>query len=207
MTWFHPADDLSDKAEAELKSLADLGSSEAAAVADCLNTIAENGDYQAEDKYLVGCAGEIRDYAQRFIKEVRPGKFGLLVEKRYINEKNDDRTTVTGTLYTDEPYEPYADMEERKLSSLDNRVVWNRSPQLDDDWAYEDWSFSWRTVPVEYILALEDGTWITEQIDVPLAPDDEGLLLEFAQVVFVPMERYRKAVQWSIYHIGHPEDD
>ena len=42
------------------------------AVAECLTTIAENGDEQAEDAYLVDCAEEIRDAAQDVIDEMRP---------------------------------------------------------------------------------------------------------------------------------------
>lgn len=71
MGWFTPADGLSDKAQAALQRLADCGSSEAAGVADTLNTIAENGDGQETDEHLVGCAEEIRDYAVSFIQEVR----------------------------------------------------------------------------------------------------------------------------------------
>jgi len=54
-----------------LRDLASCGSSEALAVADCLQTIAENGDEQAETSYLVGCAEEIVCYALHFIERVK----------------------------------------------------------------------------------------------------------------------------------------
>lgn len=63
MGWFNPSDELSAKAEHTLRGLADSGSSEAATVADCLNTIADNGDEQAEDEYLAGCAEQIAGHA------------------------------------------------------------------------------------------------------------------------------------------------
>ena len=65
---------MTPKLERILDSLEDSCSSEALAVADCLKTIAENGDEQAEDSYLVGCAGEIRDAAQSVIDQMRPKK-------------------------------------------------------------------------------------------------------------------------------------
>jgi hypothetical protein len=37
------------------------------AVAECLQTVAENGDDQEEDDFLIGCAEEIRDAAQYVI--------------------------------------------------------------------------------------------------------------------------------------------
>jgi len=72
MSWCTPADVLSPNAKQVLTDMASNGSSEAAAVADCLNTIASNGEEQATDRYLVGCAEEIRDYAIRFINLMRP---------------------------------------------------------------------------------------------------------------------------------------
>jgi hypothetical protein len=87
MGWFNPAEDLSDKAREALQGLADSCSSEAAGVADTLNTIAENGEEQATDEHLVGCAEEIRDYAVSFIQEVR-GEEECKLE-RYMKIAND----------------------------------------------------------------------------------------------------------------------
>ena len=65
---------MTPKLEAIIQSLEDSCSSESLAVADCLKTIAENGDEQAEDDYLVCCAMEIRDAAQSVIDQMRPKK-------------------------------------------------------------------------------------------------------------------------------------
>jgi hypothetical protein len=61
---------LTSTAKSALKSLDSCGSSEAAAVAECLGTIAENDEEQAQDEYLAGCAAEIAGYALRFITDV-----------------------------------------------------------------------------------------------------------------------------------------
>ena len=74
MSWFCPAPGLSDKVHNTLQNFVDSCSSEAAAVADCLNTIASNGGDQATDEYLIGCAEEIRDWAQDFINTVHTQK-------------------------------------------------------------------------------------------------------------------------------------
>lgn len=79
MGWFDPAEGLSDKAREVLERLANSGSSEAAGVADCLNTIASNGDAQEEDYYLLGCAEEIVEAANAFITEVKPSLFDALL--------------------------------------------------------------------------------------------------------------------------------
>lgn len=70
MSWATSSKHLSSTARSALKSLDSCGSSEAAAVCDCLTTIAENDEEQAQDDYLAGCAEEIVGYALRFIKEV-----------------------------------------------------------------------------------------------------------------------------------------
>ena len=67
MSWFIPSDNLSNKARKVLNQLAESGSSEAAGVADILNTIAENDKESAKDAFLVTCAEEIRDYANEII--------------------------------------------------------------------------------------------------------------------------------------------
>jgi hypothetical protein len=54
-----------------LTRMSQSGSSEAEAVAECLNTIAENGEGSETDEHLVACAQEIIDWAQSFIDEVR----------------------------------------------------------------------------------------------------------------------------------------
>lgn len=54
-----------------LDEMENSGSSESLAVADCLRTIASNGGEQGYDKYLIGCAEEIRDAAQGFIAEMK----------------------------------------------------------------------------------------------------------------------------------------
>lgn len=68
------SDNLSAKMQEILEELDSSGSSEAIAVADCLNTIAENGDDQATDEHMLCCAEEIRDYAQRVIDNLGPTK-------------------------------------------------------------------------------------------------------------------------------------
>lgn len=70
MSWFTPAEGLSQKALESLKGLADSGSSEYSGVADTLNTIAENSDEQASDEHLIGCAEQIIEAARGFIKDV-----------------------------------------------------------------------------------------------------------------------------------------
>jgi hypothetical protein len=72
MSWFVPAEGLSDKARQALEDLANSGQSEAAGVADCLNTIAENGDGQEEDNHLLNCADEIIAAARAFVARVKP---------------------------------------------------------------------------------------------------------------------------------------
>ena len=67
MGWFNPVENLSEKAEETLETLANAASSEASGVADVLNTIASNSTEQASDEHLICCAGEIRDAAQFFI--------------------------------------------------------------------------------------------------------------------------------------------
>jgi hypothetical protein len=62
--------DLSDKAKSALAQMVQSGSSEAFAIAECLNTTAENGDGQEKDEFLVTVAEELRDWAEHFIKAV-----------------------------------------------------------------------------------------------------------------------------------------
>ena len=70
----HPmiVEDISAPIAAELEAMFNSGSSEQYAVADCLNTIAENGEDQATDEHLVACAEEIRNAAQRVISVINP---------------------------------------------------------------------------------------------------------------------------------------
>lgn len=70
MSWFNPAEALSEKAEKLFTELADSNQSETIGVVECLNTIAWNGEEQATDAYLVGCAKEMREAAQRVIDEL-----------------------------------------------------------------------------------------------------------------------------------------
>ena len=67
---FDTSEHLSAKAAAVIQELGDSGDSQAFAVADCLNSIAENGGSQSADEYLIGCAKEIIAAARRFIEEV-----------------------------------------------------------------------------------------------------------------------------------------
>ena len=62
MSCYTPAAELSDKAKAVFAELHSANSSEAASVLDCLNTIAENGGFQATDEFLLGCALEMKEY-------------------------------------------------------------------------------------------------------------------------------------------------
>lgn len=62
---------LEDSTRQVLEDLMSCGSSEALAVGECLKTIAENGDEQAETSYLVGCAEEIAGWALNFIQQVK----------------------------------------------------------------------------------------------------------------------------------------
>jgi len=71
MGWFTAAPELSDKASEVLTQLAESGQSESIDVADCLNTIAENGEEQAADEYLVGCAEEMIEAAQAVITALK----------------------------------------------------------------------------------------------------------------------------------------
>jgi hypothetical protein len=71
LSWFTPCEELSAQASEILTSLATSGQSESAAVADCLNTIAENGGIQATDAYLVCCAEMIIEAAQDVITALR----------------------------------------------------------------------------------------------------------------------------------------
>lgn len=66
------ADDVSAAIAEVLAALFDSGSSEQFAVADCLNTIAENDDEQSTDEHLVMCAEEIREAATRVIDAINP---------------------------------------------------------------------------------------------------------------------------------------
>lgn len=68
---FHTSENLSAKVAEVIQELGDSGDSQAFAVADCLNTIAENGGDQSTNEYLIGCAQEIITAAQRFISEVQ----------------------------------------------------------------------------------------------------------------------------------------
>ena len=71
MSWFCVASGMSDNAKDILRDMVTACSSEASAVAECLNTIAENGEEQASDTFLIGCAEEIRDWAQEFITRMQ----------------------------------------------------------------------------------------------------------------------------------------
>lgn len=62
---------LSPQAATILHQLSNAGDSQSRAVADCLNTIAENGDDSAADSSLIVCAEEIRDAATAVIDALR----------------------------------------------------------------------------------------------------------------------------------------
>ena len=60
-----PAAGLSAAAATVICQLAESGQSESYAVADCLNTIAENGGDSATDEHLLACVDELIDAANR----------------------------------------------------------------------------------------------------------------------------------------------
>ncbi len=66
---------LSAKADNILTHLEESGDSQAAAVGECLRTIAENGEGQDRDKYLADCADEIASWATQAAKNLRSKKF------------------------------------------------------------------------------------------------------------------------------------
>lgn len=109
MTWFSPADGLSEKAEATLKEMAESGSSETSGVADILNTIAENGDGMQEDFFLLNCAEEIIEAAKRFIDDVKPPLTDMLISMQgekigpegefYIYKIDEDHGTPPSRMY------------------------------------------------------------------------------------------------------------
>lgn len=55
-----------------LEQIENACDSQALAVADCLRTIAENGDEQAEPEYLAGCAREIAGWAMYAANKLAP---------------------------------------------------------------------------------------------------------------------------------------
>lgn len=65
---------MTKKLQAILEELEDSGTSESLAVADCLLSIAENGEESDEDEFLLGCAEEIRNSAQSVIDRMRKGE-------------------------------------------------------------------------------------------------------------------------------------
>ena len=67
MSWFSPAAGLSDEAKTALRSMAESSSSEAAGVADILNTIAENCGGSETNEFLAACAQEVIDWAAHFM--------------------------------------------------------------------------------------------------------------------------------------------
>lgn len=68
-----PAAWLSAAAADVIRELADSGQSEAYAVAECLNTIAENGEESATDDHLAACADELIAAATRFKQAIQQG--------------------------------------------------------------------------------------------------------------------------------------
>ncbi len=68
----NPAHGLSESARTILEAMAQSGSAEGVGVACLLNGIAQNSDEQAENKHLLDCAAEIRDWAQSFIDRLGP---------------------------------------------------------------------------------------------------------------------------------------
>lgn len=75
-----PHEGLSEKATEVIEGMFSSGSSEQWAVADCLNTIAGNGDEQETDEHLIGCAEEIRDAANYFIEQLKGEPANVSVE-------------------------------------------------------------------------------------------------------------------------------
>lgn len=63
---------LSKRAKAIIEQLIESGDSQALAVGECLQTIAENGYEQSSNQFLIGCAQEIIAASQRFIDALRP---------------------------------------------------------------------------------------------------------------------------------------
>lgn len=68
---------ISEKLEALLLQLEESGDSQKLAVADCLRTIASNGDEQATDKFIACCANELGQAAM----ELRNQLCGIYTEE------------------------------------------------------------------------------------------------------------------------------
>ena len=66
------AEGLSDKARKMIEAMLNSGSTEQAAVAECLDNIAYNGDGQETDEFLSGCAQEISAEAAYAFKHLKP---------------------------------------------------------------------------------------------------------------------------------------
>jgi len=76
------SDNLSPNAKAILDQLFNAGDSQSLAVAECLNTIAENGADSASDAYLVVYAQEIRDAATTVMKALGPTSKRRITRRR-----------------------------------------------------------------------------------------------------------------------------
>ena len=68
-------------------------------------------------------------------------------------------------------------------------------------------------VKIEFIEALEDGTWITEVIDVPFkvtkgldftSPLWDSAIIAWCHDYLYTLSQYRKVVYWGIYN-SEPE--
>lgn len=81
MSHYDLAPDLSTNAQQVLTTLLESGDSQAVGVADCLNTIAENGPDSASDHSLTACAKEIKDWADWVINELHPTQTGAITKK------------------------------------------------------------------------------------------------------------------------------
>jgi hypothetical protein len=66
------ADNLSAKAKMFITAGLKSGDTQYHAIADCLNTIAENGDGQETDEFLHVCAEELVHYSQAAVKFLNP---------------------------------------------------------------------------------------------------------------------------------------
>jgi len=68
---------------------------------------------------------------------------------------------------------------------------------------------------IEFILALEDGTWVTEVIEIPnqvtkdlvySSPMWDAAIIEYVQFELATYNQYRDVVYWGIYN-SNPEAD
>lgn len=69
---------------------------------------------------------------------------------------------------------------------------------------------------IEFILALDNGTWVTEVIEVPddvtkyieySSPEWDTAIIAYAEFQLVQYSQYRDVVYWGIYNSNPEADD